>query len=83
VTDILALISRRYFRLIIMAFVIGAPVSYWIMQKWLQDFTYRITPSWWIFVMVGIGTLTIAILITSYHSLKAAMMNPVEVLKDE
>lgn len=83
VPDILALISKGYFRLIIMAFVIGAPLSYWMMQKWLQDFTYRITPSWWIFVMVGIGTLTISILITSYHSLKAAMMNPVEVLKDE
>jgi putative ABC transport system permease protein len=83
VSDILALISRGYFRLIIVAFVIGAPLSYWIMQKWLQDFTYRITPSWWIFVIVGFSTLIIATLITSYHSLKAAMMNPVDVLRDE
>lgn len=83
VLDILALISKGYTRLIIIAFLIGAPLSYWIMKQWLQDFAYRITPSLWIFALVGIGTLFIAILITSYHSMKAAMMNPVDVLKDE
>ena len=83
VFDILALISKGYTRLIIIAFVIGAPLSYWIMQEWLQDFAYRITPSLWIYAFVGLGTLFIAILITSYHSMKAAMTNPVDVLKDE
>lgn len=83
VLDILALISKGYTRLIIIAFMIGAPLSWWIMQKWLQDFAYRITPSLWIFAMVGIGTLFIAIMITSYHSMKAALTNPVDVLKDE
>jgi putative ABC transport system permease protein len=83
VLDILALISKGYTRLIIIAFLIGAPLSYWIMQTWLQDFAYRITPSLWIFAMVGMGTLLIAMLITSYHSMKAAMTNPVDVLKDE
>ncbi len=83
VLDILALISKGYTRLIIIAFMIGAPLSWWIMQKWLQDFAYRITPSLWIFAMVGMGTLVIAIMITSYHSMKAALTNPVDVLKDE
>jgi putative ABC transport system permease protein len=83
VFDILALISKGYAQLIILAFVIGAPLSYWIMQQWLQDFAYRITPSLWIYALVGMGTLLIAILITSYHSMKAAMTNPVDVLKDE
>jgi len=83
VLDILALISKGYTRLIIIAFLIGAPVSYWIMQKWLQDFAYRITPSIWVFAIVGMGTLLIAMMITSYHSMKAAMTNPVDVLKDE
>jgi putative ABC transport system permease protein len=81
--DILALISKGYTRLIILAFLIGSPLSWWIMQKWLQDFAYRVTPSLWIFAMVGIGTLFIAMLITSYHSMKAALTNPVDVLKDE
>jgi putative ABC transport system permease protein len=81
--DILALISKGYTRLIIVAFLIGAPISYWIMQKWLEDFAFRIAPSPGIFALVGLGTLFIAILITGYHSMKAAMMNPVKVLKDE
>lgn len=83
VLDILKLISKGYMRLIIIAFLIGSPLSYWIMQKWLQDFAYRITPSLTIFAAVGAGTLIIAMLITSYHSMKAALTNPVEVLKDE
>lgn len=83
VLDILALISKRYTQLILLAFIIGAPIGYWIMQKWLQDFSYRITQSLWIYGLVGIGTLLIAILITGYHSMKAALTNPVDVLKDE
>jgi hypothetical protein len=53
------------------------------MQQWLQDFAYRITPSIWIFIGTGLSTLVVAVLITSYHSIKAALTNPVEVLKDE
>lgn len=81
--DILALISKRYTQLILLAFIIGAPIGYWIMQQWLQDFSYRITQSLWIYGLVGISTLLIAILITGYHSVKAALTNPVDVLKDE
>lgn len=66
-----------------LSFFIGAPFSYWLMNIWLADFAYRITPSIWIFAFAGLSTLLVAILITSYHALKAAMTNPVEVLKDE
>lgn len=83
VWDILKLISQGYTKLILVAFVIGAPFSYWLMQKWLSDFSYRITPSVWIFLATGLCTLLVAILITSYHSVKAALTNPVDVLKDE
>lgn len=83
VTDILLLISKGYTHLILIAFILGAPLSYWMMSQWLQDFSYRITPSAWIFVFTGLGTFVMAILITSYHSAKAALTNPVDVLKDE
>ncbi|HEU5147776.1 MAG TPA: ABC transporter permease [Chryseosolibacter sp.] len=83
VWDILKLISRGYTALIMLAFLIGAPFAYWMMNVWLDDFAYRITPSVWIFAFAGLGTLFIALLITSYHSLKAAMTNPVDVLRDE
>lgn len=81
--NILTLISKGYTKLIVIAFLIGAPISYWMMHQWLQDFAYRITPSFWIFLFTGAGTLLIAVLITSYHSVKAALTNPVDVLKDE
>jgi putative ABC transport system permease protein len=81
--NILVLIVRSYTRLIIISFVISAPLSYWLMQQWLSDFAFRITPSPILFALVGLSTLAIAILITSYHSLKASLQNPVEVLRDE
>lgn len=83
VPDILLLISRGYTSLIVIAFVIGAPVAYWITDIWLRDFAYRVQPSPWIFLTAGLGTLAVAVLITGYHSLKAATANPIEVLKDE
>jgi putative ABC transport system permease protein len=81
--NILTLISRGYTVLIVTAFAISAPVSYWIMQKWLADFAYRVPISLLDFVLVGVGTLVIAIVITSYHSVKAALTNPVTILRDE
>ncbi len=81
--NIILLISRSYSFLILAAFVIGAPLSWWMMDKWLSGFAYRIAPSPWLFAGVGVGTLIVAISITFYHSLKAALTNPVEVLKDE
>ncbi|MBN8578470.1 MAG: ABC transporter permease [Cytophagales bacterium] len=83
ITDILLLISKGYTRLVLIAFVLGAPFAYWLMQVWLQDFSTRVSPSIWIFAATGLGTLVVATGITSYHSVKAALTNPVEVLKDE
>lgn len=81
--DILILISRSYVKLILLAFVIGAPLAWYLMERWLQDFAYRITPSSWIFVGTAAGVLVVAVVITGYHSLKASLMNPVSVLRDE
>ncbi|MBI1769162.1 MAG: ABC transporter permease [Bacteroidetes bacterium] len=83
VLSLVMLISKDYSKLILIAFVISAPLSYWVVQQWLQEFEYRIAPSPFIFVSVGSGTLLLAVFITSYHSIKAAMRNPVEVLRDE
>jgi putative ABC transport system permease protein len=83
VFSILKLISMTYTKLILLAFIIAVPVSYWLMQKWLADFAYRVTPSPWVFAGIGLGTLLVAFLITSYHSIKAATTNPIDVLRDE
>lgn len=83
VFNILTMISRGYTRLIVVAFVIGAPLSYWMMYNWLQNFAYRVTISVWMFAWIGVATLVVAILITGYHSVKSALMSPVKVLRDE
>jgi len=81
--NIMVLISAGYTYLILAAFLIGAPLTWWLMNQWLSTFAYRVEPSPWLFAGVGIGTMAIAIAITSYHSMKAASTNPVDVLKDE
>lgn len=83
VWNILTMISRDYARLIVVAFVIGAPLSYALMQQWLNTFAYKVTPSWWLFALTGVSAMVAAMLIICYHSLKAARANPVDVLKDE
>ena len=83
VFNILTLISKGYTRLILVAFLIAAPLAYYMMQFWLMDFAYAITPSWWIFILTGGSTLLIAVMFTSYHAIKAALTNPVDVLRDE
>ncbi len=83
VYNILTLISKGYTKLIVISFVIAAPVAYYLMNFWLMDFAYAIKPSLWIFFFAGLSTLALAVLITSYHSVKAALTNPVDVLKDE
>lgn len=83
VWNILQLITSSYAYIIIAAFAIGAPISWWMMNQWLGTFAYRINPSPWLFAAVGLGTLAIAVGITSYHAVKSALTNPVDVLKDE
>ncbi len=83
VANIVMLISKDYSKLIVISFVISAPLAYWVVQQWLLEFEYRIAPSPLVFASVGAGTLLMAVLITSYHSIKAALRNPVEVLRDE
>ena len=83
VGNILVLVATGYTKLIVIAFVLAAPLSYWLMQEWLKDFAYRITPSIGLFFLTGLATLLIAVLITTYHSLRAARMNPVDILRDE
>jgi putative ABC transport system permease protein len=83
VWDVLLLISRGFTVLVVIAFLLAAPPAWWLMKRWLEEFTYRVEPSLYIFLATGAGTLLVAILITSYHSVRAAMTNPVEVLRDE
>ncbi|MBS1916731.1 MAG: ABC transporter permease [Bacteroidetes bacterium] len=83
VTGLVQMLSKDFVRLVLIAFVIAAPVSWYFMNKWLQDFAYRTTISWWIFLIAAIIAVSIAVITVSFQAIRAALMNPVKSLRSE
>ncbi len=83
VANIVGLLSKDFLVLVIISCLIAVPISWYIMQQWLENFAYRISLDGWIFVIAGMAALFIALLTISFHSIKAAMANPVESLRNE
>ncbi len=83
VASIVSLLLANFLKLILIAILIAAPLAGYFMNKWLQDFAYRIDLSWWIFALAGVMAISIAILTVSYQTIKAALVNPVKSLKSE
>jgi putative ABC transport system permease protein len=83
VNNVLTLLSKDFVKLVLIAFVVAAPVAWWGMNKWLQDFTYRVNINWWVFALAGVAALMIALLTVSFQAIKAAIANPVKSLRTE
>jgi ABC-type antimicrobial peptide transport system permease subunit len=83
VSDIVAMLSVDFVRLVVIAIVIASPVAYYFMHQWLQEFAYRVPMSWWIYAVAGGGAVLIALLTVSWQAIRAATANPVESLKAE
>ncbi len=83
VGQIVSLISKDFLSLVILAFVIAAPIAWWAMNDWLQSFAYRTNISWWIFVLSGSMMILIALAILSIQTIRSAMANPVKSLRTE
>jgi len=83
VTGITTLLSKDFVKLVIISFVIAAPLSYWAMFKWLQDYEYRVPIQWWVFAVTCFLSVVIAIFTVSYQAIKAALANPVKSLRTE
>ncbi|MES2111151.1 MAG: ABC transporter permease [Bacteroidota bacterium] len=81
--SVLYILSRDFMKLVLLSFVIAAPVSWLIMNKWLQSFAYRIDISWWVFAIAGVISVTIALCTISFQAIKAALVNPVRSLRSE
>ncbi len=77
------MLSKDFLRLVIISCFIAIPISYYIMNGWLQDYPYRVIMEWWIFVLAVIGALAITILTVSFQAIKAANANPVNSLRTE
>jgi len=82
-TSITALLSKDFLKLVLLAIVIGSPVAWWAMNKWLENFVYRINIGWWVFALAGGLAILIAALAVSFQSIKAAIANPVKSLRSE
>ena len=83
VSAIVKLLTKDFLKIILVAFVIGVPIAWFGMNKWLQEFAYRVNISWWIFALAGISVMFIAFLTISFQAIKAAVANPVESLRTE
>ena len=83
ISNVILLLSGDFTKLILLAFVIGVPISYYIMQGWLDDFPYRVEMSSEVFIFTGLAALLITWLTVGYHALKAATTNPADALRSE
>jgi putative ABC transport system permease protein len=83
ISSITLLIAKNFLELIGIAILLAIPLAWWAGNKWLQDFAYRIPVQAYIFVIVALVTALIALCTVSYHSVKAALMNPVKSLRSE
>ncbi|MBC3786952.1 ABC transporter permease [Spirosoma utsteinense] len=83
VVSIIALLSKDFLKLVLIAIVLAVPVAWFAMDRWLDDFAYRIDLSWWMFALAGLLAVGIALLTVGFQSVKAALMNPVKSLRSE
>ena len=83
VASVVALLSKDFLKLVLIAIVVATPVSYLAMQQWLQNFQYKVDIAWWVFVLASLLAVGVALLTVSYQSIKAALMNPVKSLRSE
>ena len=83
VSEILILLNKDFMIWVLVAFVIASPVAWYAMNKWLENFAYKTSLSWWVFALAGLLALGIALLTVSWQSWRAATRNPVEALRYE
>ncbi len=83
VANITALLSLDFVKLVLIAILIASPLAYYAATKWLENFTYRIEISWWVFVLAGVSAIIVAMITVSVQAIKAAVANPVNSLQTE
>jgi putative ABC transport system permease protein len=83
VPSIVSELAKEFLKPVLAAALIASPIAWWAMNKWLEDFAYRITISLWVFVIAGIAAIAIALITVSFQAIKAALSNPVKSLRTE
>ena len=80
---IVKLLSKDFLKLVVIALVIAAPLAWYFMNKWLQDFAYRISIGWWVFIAAGSLAVIVAFVTIGLQAVKAGVANPVKSLRTE
>ncbi len=83
VASIVALLSKDFLKLVLIAILLASPLAWYAMNRWLQDFAYRVEVSWWVFGLAGLLAVGIALVTVSFQSIRAALVNPVKSLRSE
>lgn len=83
VPNLVALLSGSFLKLVLIGIIIAAPLTWYALNQWLQEFAYRIELQWWVFAVAGLSVVVMALLTVSLQSIKAALVNPVKSLKTE
>lgn len=83
VASIVKLLSKEFVRLILAALLIAAPLAWYFMNNWLEEYAYRIHIEWWVFILAGFIAIGIAVITIGFQAVKAALVNPVKNLRSE
>lgn len=82
-SEIVFMLNFGLLRWIFLSFVIAMPAAWYVMDKWLENFVYKTTIYWWIFVLAGVSVFLVSFLAISWQSLRAARINPAKSLKGD
>jgi len=83
VSNVTIMLSYDFVKLVLIAIIIATPIAWYAMSEWLQDFAYRITIEWWMFLIAGLTAIVIAFITISFQAIKAALANPIKSLRSE
>jgi putative ABC transport system permease protein len=83
VQNIVALLSKHFLKLVLIANLIAWPIAWFALNRWLQDYAYRVNISWWVFAIAGVTAILIALITVSFQAIKSAIANPVKSLRTE
>lgn len=83
VASVVGLLSKDFLKLVLLALLIASPVAWYFMEKWLQNYAYRIDITWWMFALAGAAAVAVAFATVSVQSIRAALTNPVDSLRNE
>ncbi len=83
VSGIVGMLSMDFIKLVLISIFIATPLAWWAMDKWLQDFAYRVNIQWYTLALAGVAAIFIAFVTISFQSIRAALSNPVDSLRSE